>query len=251
MAGAALVALALLPGAGTWARGRVLAQAVGHEAARPVARATPEQGAAAQSGPGSARGFSHAVHRVVSCTSCHVSGSSHGALKVRTREDCVGCHHGRTRATGCTTCHTASTLPAPGQRSVQVRTSVAAAPSTRTLPFAHAFHGSVACGDCHGPGPEHKTVKDCTGCHERHHTAARDCRQCHRPEDVKGHPASGVHAGCAGGGCHGDKAVTSLSWSRTVCTGCHQDRAKHGAGRECATCHQVPALHTDRKEVTP
>lgn len=160
----------------------------------------------------------------------------------------MGCHHAAAKATGCTSCHEAGTLPGPTQRQVQVRTSVAAGANTRTLPFAHAFHAAVACGDCHEGGPQRRAVKDCTGCHERHHTAARDCQLCHRAEDVKGHPAS-VHGGCAGGGCHSDAAVTALPWSRTVCTSCHQDKAKHQAGRDCATCHQVPALNANHKEV--
>ncbi len=240
----------LLPGARLWGeRGRggerVPSRALAAAGARGRASA-PQEPVAAPADSG--RAFSHRLHRSVGCTSCHVSGSSHGALKVRTREDCLACHHSPTRATGCTTCHEADRLPAPASRTVQFRTSVAPGASPRTLPFAHAFHAAVACADCHEAGLEHRPVKDCTGCHERHHTAARDCQRCHRPDDVKGHPAS-VHGGCGGQGCHSDPAVTALSWSRTVCTSCHQDKAKHQAGRDCATCHQVPALNENHKEV--
>lgn len=199
-------------------------------------------------GGGGARGFSHRLHRTVECTACHVSGSSHGALKVRTREDCMACHHSRTRATGCTTCHRAGSLPGATTRRVQVRTSVAPGSSPRTLPFAHAFHTTVACRECHGGAPDFRPVADCTGCHARHHTSERDCQRCHRAEDVKGHPAA-VHGGCGGAGCHGDPAVLSLSWSRTVCSSCHRDQVGHQPGRDCATCHQVPALHQNGKEV--
>lgn len=196
------------------------------------------------------RGFSHRRHRAVECTSCHLSAQSHGALKVRTRDDCTACHHSPRRSAGCSHCHEASELAQSG-RTVRIRTSVSKAVNERVLPFAHSLHGELSCGDCHGAGPDHRPRTDCAACHDRHHTEARDCQRCHRPGDVKAHPTSDVHAGCGGAGCHADRAVTSLRWSRNVCVACHQDRAKHEAGRDCATCHQVPALHANPKEVAP
>ncbi len=253
LAGVIVAAGVLLPQARLWG------EWVGRGSAAPartfVRADARERGGAPQEPAGglgaapadSGRGFSHRLHRSVACTSCHVSGSSHGALKVRTHEDCRACHHATGRAVGCTTCHEPGKLPASVARTVQFRTSVAPGAMTRTLTFGHSFHASVACADCHEAGPQHRAVKDCTSCHERHHTAARDCQRCHRPADVKGHPAS-VHDGCGGGGCHSDPAVAALAWSRPVCTSCHQDKVRHQPGRDCATCHQVPALHENRKE---
>jgi hypothetical protein len=197
------------------------------------------------------RGFSHGVHRGVQCTSCHMSAGGHGVLKVRTREDCLACHHASTDAGACVRCHAASSFPSAAGKTVEVRTSLAPEASRRILPFAHSFHGSVSCGDCHGPAPTFRPPKACSSCHDRHHTEARDCQKCHPAQAVKSHPAMQSHAGCASAGCHVDKAVAALSWSRNVCVACHQDHARHEAGRDCAVCHQVPALHTTRTEVTP
>lgn len=260
MALAASLALAAIAGPGAWAAqswGRGAAERSSAKDGRsdPMAGPVPAETLTVAGKPAPAEvsgelGFSHGVHKSVECTSCHLAEESHGALKVRTHEDCVACHHATSQPAACARCHAGSKLPAPSTQKVQVRTSVGGATS-RGLPFAHAYHGSVSCAECHGAPPSAKPLKDCTSCHERHHTQARDCQRCHRPEDVKGHPAMAAHTGCTAGGCHGDKTVAALGWSRNVCLVCHQDQAKHEAGRECATCHQVPALHSTRKEVAP
>jgi hypothetical protein len=180
-----------------------------------------------------------------------MSAGGHGVLKVRTQEDCVACHHSSTDAGACVRCHAAAEFPVASAKAVQVRTSVAAQPQSRALPFAHSFHGAVSCRDCHGAPPKFTPVKDCSSCHDRHHTEARDCQKCHPAQVLKAHPALASHTGCAGAGCHRDKAVAALAWSRSVCVACHQDQARHQAGRDCAACHQVPALHSTRTEVTP
>ncbi len=218
----------------------------------PVAVDTPRPALAAGAVPpeeASPGGFSHRVHRSVGCTDCHLSQQSHGALKIRTLDDCRACHHSPAQKTGCTGCHQGGALPPPSLRNEDVQTSVARAPSRRSLPFSHAFHGSVGCVECHGSPPRAEPERSCSSCHDQHHTEARACLRCHRPQDVRGHPAAAVHVGCAGGGCHTDAAVNRLSWSRGVCLGCHQDRTEHQKSSDCAACHQVPALHANRQEV--
>jgi len=199
---------------------------------------------------GGERGFSHERHKGVPCSSCHLSAQSHGALKVQTRGDCQACHHSPTQSIGCAGCHGAADLPRGGTLRVPVCTSVTR-PDSRSLPFAHARHASVACGSCHGAPPAVTPAQGCASCHDRHHTADRDCRQCHRADDVRSHPAASVHVGCGGAGCHDGGAVAGLAWSRTVCLSCHQDRAGHEPGRDCAACHQVPALGSEREEIAP
>lgn len=213
---------------------------------------TPQQTLVARAVPpedGSPRGFSHRLHRGVDCTACHLSRQSHGALKIRTAEDCQACHHSPTQKAGCASCHDAGKLPPPSVQTVDVRTSVASSASRRSLPFSHGLHGQVQCAECHGRPPSAGAGRACSSCHDQHHTEKRACQQCHRPQDVKGHAAEVVHTGCAGGGCHADAAVTRLRWSRNVCLGCHQDRTEHRKPRDCAACHRVPALQASRQEV--
>lgn len=59
---------------------------------------------------------------------------------------------------------------------------------------------------------------------------------CHEDFDVPAHSGD-VHAGCAGGGCHGDAPVLSLAPQRNVCQVCHQDLVDHRPGQECTNCH--------------
>lgn len=188
------------------------------------------------------RGFSHAIHRGVACTSCHSMQSEHGALLVRTREDCMRCHHSPRVAATCTRCHETQGLPQGLTRTVTSKTSVAPAPTTRSLPFSHRDHPGVACASCHSGPPAYTTIASCTTCHESHHANVRDCRTCHVANVRTGHPIAAAHVTCTGGGCHADPAVRSLTWSRQVCLTCHQEMKAHEPGRFCADCHRVPAL---------
>ncbi len=189
------------------------------------------------------RGFSHGVHRQVACTSCHSARTAHGALLVRTLEDCMRCHHAPEPARSCTRCHRQAELPQGLSRTVTVRTSVAPAPAERKLPFNHADHPDVACGTCHSGPPTLLTIASCTSCHVRHHTGARQCRVCHVADAYAAHDAR-AHLSCSGGGCHQDAAISALSWSRQLCLACHQRMSGHEPGRNCAECHRVPELRS-------
>ena len=210
----------------------------------PVRPAPPAQVAA-----GPFRGFAHDVHRGVTCTVCHSMRSAHGALLVRSVEDCLRCHHERS-GLGCTSCHAPATLPQDLQRDVAFQTSTAPTPVTRTLPFSHGVHASVACATCHAGPPTLRTVRACTSCHESHHADTRTCRTCHVPSPYDQHSVS-AHLTCAGASCHHDPAVTALAWSREVCLACHQDRVQHMAGQACAGCHAVPALDAAARRSAP
>ena len=198
--------------------------------------------AQAVSGPDSVS-FSHATHRGLACTSCHsATGPAHGSVTLRSVRDCEQCHHGPTAAklgggsAACLHCHQSQTLPARSQ-TVTVRTSTSPTTLTRTLPFAHATHTNVACAECHTTPVTLAAAVPCAGCHENHHTAARDCATCHSAYDA--HRGQQVHTGCAGSGCHSDRAVLALAATRNVCLSCHAAQADHKPGRDCGTCHRV------------
>ena len=211
------------------------------KAGRAPPPATPPAGpTVVQAGP--YRGFSHAVHRNVACTGCPSMQSAHGTLRIRSVEDCMRCHHAPSIRVACTGCHAPATLPQGLQRTVTVRTSVAPAAATRTLPFSHSAHPDVPCGSCHGGPPTLRTIATCASCHDSHHTAARECRTCHTESVLSNHDAA-AHVTCGGAGCHRDPAVDRLGWSREVCLACHPTMAKHNPGLACAGCHAVPALH--------
>lgn len=189
--------------------------------------------------------FRHSLHRGVTCTACHsTTGQKHGALLVRTKTDCLTCHHGPEPRAGagamaCTQCHTAPQLAkvAP-QQPVLVRTTVSATPRTRSLPFAHARHATLQCTTCHTTPVTRAVGKDCTSCHTEHHTPTRACIACHTGVQTL-HKRADVHQGCTGASCHRDAAVLNLSPTRNVCLACHNDKVNHKAGGECAKCHQV------------
>jgi nitrate/TMAO reductase-like tetraheme cytochrome c subunit len=187
--------------------------------------------------------FSHATHRGVQCSACHsTTGPTHGAVRLQSARDCERCHHESTvRSLGggrdaCLHCHRAGALPA-GPLAVTVRTSTAAAPIARTLPFAHATHSSLACASCHTTPVTLAAAVSCSQCHADHHAAARDCRTCH--DALAAHRGTQVHLGCTGGGCHTDRAVSALASTRNVCLSCHVAQADHKPGRDCGACHQV------------
>lgn len=187
--------------------------------------------------------FSHATHRTLRCASCHsTTGPTHGSVTLRSVTDCQRCHHETTvRALGggeqaCTRCHERSSLPSRPQV-VQVHTSVSTTTTTRTLPFAHATHAGVACAQCHTTPVTLAATANCASCHTDHHAAQRTCMTCHNAYDA--HRGREVHLGCAGSGCHTDRATLALGATRNVCLSCHVRQADHKVGRECGTCHRV------------
>ncbi len=194
--------------------------------------------------------FDHRTHRQLDCLQCHSMQDTHGALKVRTKQDCESCHHSADQKRPCASCHTAAELGWQRPEKVEVRTSVSRTTTTRTLPFPHARHTSLQCSACHGPPPTYTPRVDCESCHSKHHQANAECRLCHAGLPLKAHTRA-AHLACGGSGCHQDAAVASLSWSREVCLACHQDRVLHEPGLACESCHKVPALHSTTKRSAP
>jgi hypothetical protein len=181
--------------------------------------------------------FSHRLHRSLECTSCHSSGTRHGALVVRTLHDCQSCHHAPQRQTQCSSCHTAKEIAPARTVNVVMRLSVWNTGHQRNLPFEHAKHGSLTCVTCHTTPVTLDPTKTCESCHDNHHTVDRVCRTCHlspKPAHTRA-----THLGCAGAGCHTLTGTVSLQPVRNVCLTCHQDKVNHKPGQECAKCHQV------------
>jgi len=189
--------------------------------------------------------FQHGKHRGLACTDCHsATGTVHGALLVRTKMDCLSCHHGADPKRGggavtCAQCHTSAELArAPLQQPAVVHMSVYTAPKSRTLPFKHTWHASQECVACHSTPVTRAVARDCTSCHAAHHTATAACITCHAGAQ-KVHRRQDVHQGCAGSGCHQDRSMLELTATRNVCLTCHNDQVNHRVGGECAKCHQV------------
>jgi hypothetical protein len=204
------------------------------------------QGAAPPQTPsGAPPPLRHSQHKGVACAQCHsTTGDKHGALLVRTKTDCLTCHHGAEPRAGsgaiaCTACHRAGELAgvAPLQP-VAMRMTVTTAVKTRSLPFKHARHAPVTCVSCHTTPVTRALTGDCTSCHVDHHAPTRACITCHAGAQSV-HKRADVHQGCAGSGCHQDKTVLALTATRNICLTCHNDKVTHKAGGECAKCHQV------------
>ena len=195
--------------------------------------------------PAGSEPFQHSRHRGLECTTCHSStGSQHGALRVRTKTDCLACHHGAEPRPGsapiaCAHCHGSFDLArAPDKQPVVMRTSVTNVAKSRMLPFNHAAHASQECVVCHSTAVTRAVARDCTSCHASHHVATASCITCHAGAKLV-HRRQDVHQGCAGSGCHQDRAALELTATRNVCLTCHNDKVNHRPGGECAKCHQV------------
>jgi nitrate/TMAO reductase-like tetraheme cytochrome c subunit len=221
-----------------------------------AAAATTVAAAQARSQPAS-EPIRHSEHRGLACTACHTTtGDRHGALLVRTKTDCLTCHHGPEPKAGagpmaCTQCHRGDQLArAPATQPVTIRTSVSTSPRTRPLPFTHARHTRLECTACHATPVTRAVANDCTSCHADHHTATRACISCHAGAQPF-HKRAEVHQGCTGSGCHQDKAALAFSPTRNVCLTCHNDKVNHKAGGDCAKCHQVQWTPNAAREGTP
>ncbi len=188
--------------------------------------------------------FQHSRHRGLECAACHTSsGAKHGALLIHTKTDCLTCHHGAEPRPGatitCVQCHQSSDLArAPAREPVVMHMSVTTVSKTRLLPFNHTAHTSQACVACHSTPVTRAVGRDCTSCHASHHVATASCITCHAGAKLV-HRRQDVHQGCAGSGCHQDRAALELTATRNVCLTCHNDKVNHKAGGECAKCHQV------------
>ncbi|MGK7311823.1 MAG: hypothetical protein ACN0LA_06240 [Candidatus Longimicrobiales bacterium M2_2A_002] len=177
----------------------------------------------------------HATHRQIECRSCHGRPAQFATLPERTARECAACHHRNIDTRRCRSCHTSDEV---GSRPVLVAIQVegAAEPRVRTLTFDHADHQSRECRTCHSTEATLDFGRDCASCHEYHHQQDARCMTCHVDVETPAHSGD-VHAGCAGGGCHGEAPVLSLEPQRNVCQVCHQDLVDHRPGQECTACH--------------
>ena len=110
----------------------------------------------------------------------------------------------------------------------------------RSVDFAHAEHGEIACIRCHvipvTLEPE-AAVATCADCHADHHTVGRDCAACHRNEAIiEAHsPPVDAHRACDQ--CHASATVAMLEPTRSFCLACHADESDHYEQKECSVCH--------------
>lgn len=200
-------------------------------------------------GPGHDYGaFSHEIHRKVDCRKCHDLSRKHAITLVQSKADCEACHHGPDIGVTCRTCHGGATAPAgqtpqaaaaPGQARMAMDLSVWKEPKTRAVTFSHERHAKVECRNCH-QGTEAKPAATlCATCHQSHHRPQAECVTCHRPPARKAHSLSVHVSGCAGSGCHQDPPFARVVPARNFCMTCHQDKADHNPGKNCAGCHKI------------
>ncbi|MDP2470394.1 MAG: cytochrome c3 family protein [Candidatus Palauibacterales bacterium] len=186
-----------------------------------------------QRGEWRGRSFRHEPHVTranLSCTFCHTSMDDHGKISLASPEICSDCHH--SGAMACERCHEGT----PGPPGGVIRTGVG--------DFPHARHTELGfdCAMCHGNPPTRPGADLCERCHGAHHQPEVRCLACHR-EGVKAIHPPVVHQGCAI--CHGEAVAGIDSWSRNVCTVCHDDRVDHYAPNDCVACHPQPPLGSD------
>ena len=177
----------------------------------------------------------HVTHRQFECRACHGQPAGFASLPERTARECAACHHRNVESRSCRSCHQSDEV---GARPVLVAVEVTGAEEARVrrLTFAHDDHQSRECRTCHSTPVTLDFGRDCASCHEYHHQQDARCMTCHVDVETAAH-AGDVHAGCAGGGCHGEAPVLSLAPTRNVCQVCHQDMVDHRPGRECTACH--------------
>lgn len=188
-------------------------------------------------------GFWHGQHRGVECTACHSVRDRHGAVTVTSFRECRSCHHTEPVATPCTQCHERSAvagLTVRVSRIMDIRIGDLNRPR-RTLPFDHGQHTRYECQQCHSEGLALSAARlNCATCHQEHHQPDVSCMSCH-PSPTAGAHDLDAHLGCAG--CHetAPAAVRAVPRTRDFCLVCHQDLVEHRPGRNCVTCHALPA----------
>ena len=183
--------------------------------------------------------FPHPKHRRLTCLTCHTSNVRHGRLTFERPRGCQICHHQAPKTNDCATCHQPDELTRLLATSVTV-TVPEKAPRTRSVPFAHPAHQSVACVTCHTTSvslaPE-AAVKTCQNCHEDHHATKAACATCHTGLDWKASHARPAVAHQACDACHTEKVVAELTPTRPLCLMCHQPQEQHYPAKECTVCH--------------
>lgn len=249
-------------GPGRWENGPVrLASAGGLVGAVPPAALArlvkashePRQQVAVEGASGQQQGvltgdtlrFWHSQHRGVECTECHSMRERHGAVTVTSLRDCRSCHHAEPVATACLGCHDEGAvrrLTPTVSRVMDIQVGRLDRPR-RSLPFDHADHLGYDCQQCHTRGLALSAAGlDCAQCHEEHHQAQVSCMSCHPSPAGDAHGLD-AHLTCTGAGCHTAPPATvqAIPRTRDFCLACHQDLVEHQPGRNCVTCHALPA----------
>ena len=182
--------------------------------------------------------FQHAKHRHVACASCHNSDRRHGEVMVRSRQDCMRCHHTGAQRQNCGLCHNQSTIRRLPERPRSFVLAATHAPATLNIRFDHQPHAPFECSQCHGPAPSYTPDQgNCATCHVLHHGPDATCSNCHGPGAMARHTRE-AHVSCASANCHGQAAV-DLPNTRQTCLVCHTTQRGHMSGRLCTTCHPV------------
>jgi hypothetical protein len=184
--------------------------------------------------PFAGKSFDHERHVVTAgleCTSCHTSLDEHGTTLMRSSADCASCHHRRIDQANCASCH-----EGPGG-------APEASVAHPVGQFPHTPHRELGlpCATCHEAPSMSAEAVDCAQCHGAHHQPNATCIACHQESPKAKHDISFAHSQCSM--CHGDAVQSITTWSREVCTTCHQAMVEHNAPVECRLCHEnVPAL---------
>jgi hypothetical protein len=189
-----------------------------------------------------AGGFEHRAHASIACTDCHSFETTHGAITARTERDCMECHHTAPVVNrGCEQCHASAATP-PRSVRFTMRLGVWSEARIRSVAFDHEDHAAVGCATCRTEGLTRRVTRGCESCHGEHHAPTADCTVCHAqpPDDV--HTIAVHTEGCAGSGCHEDRAITTMTRTNPFCLSCHQDMRDHRPGRVCAGCHRIPDI---------
>jgi nitrate/TMAO reductase-like tetraheme cytochrome c subunit len=195
---------------------------------------------AAPTSPAGAPRASHGDHRGLKCSACHDSQQRHGALRIRSINDCRGCHHVGAARADCSTCHRNVRPSAP--RAITFTLNAGNRSVTHTLRFAHTPHTKFECSRCHTATADRApTAGDCAGCHADHHATTTTCAGCHQGSAaILAKHKLADHANCAAAGCHGQRGAT-LPNNRAFCLVCHATQQNHRPGRVCNDCHRVRA----------
>ncbi len=197
--------------------------------------------------------FPHARHTSLPCITCHTVNRSKSGLSFEAPRGCDLCHHqsviaGRVDAADCARCHSRDRLAAGIPAVVAVR--VGTHPSVpRAVSFRHEGHQSLVCATCHqGPStvpPD--SVRNCTGCHVPHHTAARDCASCHSLASNRTAHTRAAHVACDA--CHTPGRIAELTPTRSFCVTCHAAQRTHQPTAECTTCHFLTSPAEYRRQL--
>jgi len=202
--------------------------------------AHPAPGTVAAPDVAGAGTFPHERHRDLPCATCHESKTEHAKLIMTDFGQCMSCHHGPEQKKPCETCH-GDAMPAAGitKREVTVAMSVWDKPRKRSLPFDHDMHsGILDCDSCHPAASGFAVKADCASCHDSHHNEDANCIGCHEAPPGDAHDVD-IHETFDCSTCH-ENAFTKIPLEqRNFCLVCHQDKADHNTGKNCASCHKL------------